>query len=207
MIRTLLSLLFPKQCLSCKKEGSLLCESCLSSPQRCGEISPGRAALFYYKDKSVAEALKLLKYKNIADVATTFSKEMDVYIQENFPGKSALIPIPSSRNFFSSKRDHTTVLSKEIQKRNPNNYEVAHILQNKRNRKRQVETQNKQERISNMKNAFTITRDIDPVSNYIVIDDVTTTGATLNEAVSTLQEAGAESVTGIAIAYQELQKK
>ena len=56
-------------------------------------------------------------------------------------------------------------------------------------------------RVSNMSGAFSVLRAPDPGRTYIVIDDVTTTGATLREAASALQLAGALDVQTLALAH------
>ena len=62
-------------------------------------------------------------------------------------------------------------------------------------------TLNRQERLRNMENAFQIEGEIHPRYTYIVIDDVSTTGATLVVAAQTLREGGATHVTALALAH------
>lgn len=59
----------------------------------------------------------------------------------------------------------------------------------------------RKERLRNVVGAFSVVGTIDPQATYIVIDDVTTTGATLHEACKTLRQAGANTVYGIALAH------
>jgi len=56
-------------------------------------------------------------------------------------------------------------------------------------------------REENMRGAFTATRRADPAHTYIVIDDVITTGATLQAAVDALKEAGATHIIPLALAH------
>lgn len=56
------------------------------------------------------------------------------------------------------------------------------------------------ERRENMKGAF-LAEDVDSASTYIVVDDVITTGATLNDAVRALKAAGARDVIPLALAH------
>lgn len=62
-------------------------------------------------------------------------------------------------------------------------------------------TLRKRERLTNMEGAFAVTGEIDPSRTYIVIDDVSTTGATLHAAIETLRRAGAQRVHGIALTH------
>lgn len=57
------------------------------------------------------------------------------------------------------------------------------------------------EREKNMRGAFKATRRADPACTYIVIDDVITTGATLQAAIDALKNAGAEHIIPLALAH------
>lgn len=59
----------------------------------------------------------------------------------------------------------------------------------------------RKERLQNVVGAFDVVGTIDPHTRYVVIDDVTTTGATLHEACETLRDAGATEVYGVALAH------
>ncbi len=66
--------------------------------------------------------------------------------------------------------------------------------------KRQVKTTTKHQRINNQKNTFEV---ILPVGDgdFILIDDVTTTGATMLAARHALLSSGARTVTGVTVAH------
>lgn len=71
-------------------------------------------------------------------------------------------------------------------------------------RMRETESQvslTREAREENMRGAFLATRRADPAYTYIVIDDVITTGATLQAAVDALKEAGAEHIVPLALAH------
>jgi len=74
-----------------------------------------------------------------------------------------------------------------------------HIIRRTRNTQTQTHL-NRQERIRNVSNAFEI-EDTTPVigTHFVVVDDVVTTGATINEVARTLKEHGAEKVYGFAL--------
>lgn len=59
---------------------------------------------------------------------------------------------------------------------------------------------NREERIKNMHDAFSVTTPPDPSMTYVLIDDVITTGATLQAGIDALTAAGAQSIIPIAIA-------
>jgi ComF family protein len=57
------------------------------------------------------------------------------------------------------------------------------------------------EREENMRGAFGATRHADTAHTYIIIDDVLTTGATLQSTIDALREAGAEHIIPLALAH------
>ena len=73
---------------------------------------------------------------------------------------------------------------------------VQHVITKSRMTQKQA-TLGRHERAINLKDAFvskTVTGD------WIILDDVMTTGATLNEAALALKRAGADRVFGVALA-------
>ena len=56
-------------------------------------------------------------------------------------------------------------------------------------------------RRQNLRGAFAATRNADPRTHYLVLDDVMTTGSTLNAAVRALRAAGARHVEALALAH------
>ena len=76
----------------------------------------------------------------------------------------------------------------------------ANLLERTRETASQVALQ-RREREENMRGAFRATRPANPAHLYMVIDDVLTTGATLQAAVDALRDAGAVHIAPIAFAY------
>jgi ComF family protein len=66
--------------------------------------------------------------------------------------------------------------------------------------KRQVKTKTRSERLLNQHNSFKVIDNVKGM-NIILVDDVTTTGATISEARNTLLKAGASNVKAVTIAH------
>lgn len=75
------------------------------------------------------------------------------------------------------------------------------VLVKTRETKPQAETESWQERQENITGCFSV-KNPDPIAgqNIILVDDVFTSGATMNEAVKTLRSAGARQIVALVIA-------
>lgn len=66
--------------------------------------------------------------------------------------------------------------------------------------KAQAEIKDRKERLKNIKGAFALRPGFKPAETVILIDDISTTGATLSEAARVLKKAGAKNVIGVVVA-------
>jgi competence protein ComFC len=108
------------------------------------------------------------------------------------------IPMPTLRHHIRGY-NHAEAIASEISEKT--GIEVSQkILVRATTRKRQVMTISRSERIKNQKNVFKTLQDVQGI-NIILIDDVTTTGATLLEARKILLEKGALNVKAYTIAH------
>jgi len=114
----------------------------------------------------------------------------------------ALIPIPLSTKRFRGRgynqvericskaeiiKDGTIVLEKNLLARTRDTIPQTTLARNARQR--------------NMEGAFRCRRRADPGITYIIVDDVSTTGATLGAAAASLREAGAGRILTLALAH------
>ncbi len=65
-------------------------------------------------------------------------------------------------------------------------------------------TKNRQERFSNVKNAFSASRKLCAGKDIVLLDDVSTTGATIQQAAAALRSAGAKRITAVTVAHGRL---
>jgi predicted amidophosphoribosyltransferase len=78
------------------------------------------------------------------------------------------------------------------------------LLIRKKDTVQQVQTHSKKERIRNIRKAFTVDKKhLDTLKDkrIILVDDVTTTGSTINEAVKVLEKAGFRDIKAITLAH------
>ena len=216
-------LLFPRRCPVCDepvplKEG-LCCKACRGKLQkirdpyclRCGKplsdatreycADCGKTKHLYvrgrslYEYESAAPAIYRFKYGGRQEYATFFgqelAEELGRFITDFSP--QALVPVPLSR-----KRLHTrgynqaALLAKELGKC----LDIPvweHAVSRVRNTVPQKEL-NAAERQNNLKKAFKIASNDVKLSTIIIVDDIYTTGSTIDALTEVLQNAGAKKV-------------
>lgn len=116
------------------------------------------------------------------------------------PEKIQLVPVPLSRERFA-KRGYNQV--EEVAKRSNKKLEYtvdSTLLIRLRDTPTQVSLA-REKREENMRGAFSARHLADPALTYILIDDVITTGATLQAAIEALKAAGAVNIIPLALAH------
>lgn len=163
-----------------------------------------------YKEKSLTRKLiHQFKYqpyiKDLAKVLTKLLTEHFVLAKNNTQGiwkDSLLVPIPLEKKRLKSRGyNQAEELAKELSKI----IEIPVILENLIKISPTIPQMKltAKERQNNLKNAFFIKRPLEFKNNKIfLVDDVYTTGATMEECARLLGDAGAKQVWGIAIARE-----
>ena len=193
----LINIIFPPSCFICKKEGKNLCDDCLPSFKKPVD-SPYLYihSLYSFKDKRVKDIIHAIKYHHRRDLILPLIRGYKFSI----PPDSILIPIPMpTLRKYMRGYNQAELRAKEISKEK-NVSTRSDILIRFKNKKRQVTTKTRGERIKNQKNSFDLKSSVADM-NIILIDDVTTTGATLDEARKVLLKNGARSVNAITLAH------
>jgi ComF family protein len=208
----ILDLVFPKFCLGCKKEGTFLCEDCFSTL----EISTSHQK---FKEKNLTDLYFPVNYENFLvkkliqnfkypPLIKELKKELALIIISHFllldkkPNFSefVLVPIPLSKKKLKWRGFNQ---AEEIAKELANFLKIPLIsdcLVKLKETKDQVELSEK-ERRENVKGAFFVKNKEKIVwRNILLVDDVFTTGATMEEAARVLKEAGAKKIVGIVVA-------
>ena len=220
-----LDLLFPQWCVGCGKEGELLCYSCHHSlpritpplcprcgkPQPSGTLCPscigwqaeidGIRSPFRF-DGVTRQAIHQLKYRNLRALAVPLAKLLNDYLVANpLPGE-ILVPVPLHQKRLRERGyNQSSLLAKELGKliKLP---VIGDCLVRKRNTPPQTRTTTVDERRSNVADAFACRNYSPKGKQVLLIDDVSTSGATLDACAAALKTAGANSVWGLALARE-----
>ena len=92
ILDTILSVIFPVNCISCGKSGQNLCIKCLSeSSPALRECASFIFPLFDYRDRTVKKSIWLLKYKGKKGIANVFAEVMYDKITEELSELSLMI--------------------------------------------------------------------------------------------------------------------
>ncbi|MCD6471022.1 ComF family protein [bacterium] len=224
-----LDLLFPIECLSCGKEGYFLCPDCLEkipfvdkfTCPVCGKPSlygqthqicrrktslDGLVYATSYKNETINKAIKQFKYNSIKNLGKPLARLMIKFIEnsglKNFFAKNNFILIPIPLFFLKQKNrgfNQSEVLADEIA--NYFNWPIEKDLLKRTKPTRSQTELTKGQRSKNVLNAFKVKNKIGLLNkNIILVDDVFTTGATLNEAAKVLKESGVNKVWGLTLA-------
>ncbi|MDO8522356.1 MAG: hypothetical protein Q7S08_03660 [bacterium] len=163
-----------------------------------------------YRNAAVEDCIRALKYDGSSRSAELLSETLADYLREEIsqvksfsPRPVLLVPVPL---FKTRERERGFNQIEIVLKRLPEEFLdgtfatfAPHALIRSRETKQQTRLA-RAERLKNVKGAFSVP-DVQAVqgTHVFLIDDVTTTGATLAEAARPLQKAGAE-VSALALA-------
>lgn len=200
----LIDLIFPKYCLNCGKEGEYWCDSCrreLPKPKNLSLLIKDKVyfdefyALFDYDEPIIQLLISSLKYRFIKEIAIYFGDLLADKIGDlNFTG--VLVPVPLHKRRqkwrgFNQAEEISKVIAQKTK------LELSNVLNRQRYHKPQAKL-SEEERLKSLNNAFIKTGEIPPA--ILLIDDVVTTGTTVNECSKILKEAGAKKIIVLTIA-------
>ena len=216
VLSLLLSTFYPTYCFLCLKKGSFICSACLIGLEfyqkpccpvckgvlrsKCKFIHTickkhsyldGLFPVVHY-DKKAKLILKEAKYhfvsKALGDIAYLMKNKYS-----NFPfAVDYVVPVPLSRERLNWRGyNQAGILAKII------NWQSKNVLKKETHTHAQAKLK-RWERLGNLKNSFCIDKNFDVKGKVIVlVDDVTTTQATLQECACVLKNAGAKNVYGL----------
>jgi competence protein ComFC len=211
---TILDIVFPQKCLSCGEKGVVLCIKCLAdSPSAERESTRWIFPLFDYRHPPVKKAIALMKYKGKKKIAGVLAEVLygkiieelsEFSVMENFR-EPILIPIPLSKKRYRERGyNQAELICRKLAKLDNNaNFELKNnILIKPKDTEHQARIEDRGKRLKNIVGSFAV-ENPEPIKNrnIILIDDVTTTGATLNEARKILKQNGAKKIIAFAVAH------
>ncbi len=207
-----LDLFFPRRCVVCRNSGAWLCVDCSKKQSERFLFEPIGSevyGLFAHEDSAARELLYGLKYGGLYESAEVLMDVLhlacsaeDLLRALQCSKDPVVVPVPVSYSRLKSRGYNQAELLARVFARwagLPMNTQILHrragktlVGQGRRLRQRAAQT------------AFYIGDDyvVEKNSEYILIDDVVTTGSTLKTCRKILLDAGAARVVGVAFAYK-----
>lgn len=201
-LNTILDFIFPPSELELKLRSISRDELFKISPKATETEFPFIIAVLSYKNPLVRELIWQIKYKKNKHAIECAGYALYQTLPKLY-SSAILIPIPISNKRRNERGfNQSELIVDEIIRLDKDNRYVANydLLIRAKNIDKQT-FKNRNERIENTKNIFNIVGNIDNNTQIIIIDDVTTTGSTLNEARNKLIEFGFTDVKALTVAH------
>jgi ComF family protein len=223
-----LDFLFPRFCVGCGKEGNFICQSCqaelplIEAPvcQKCGKPLKNSARQLicsncadwesgidgirspFRFEGTIRKAVHEFKYRNLRAVAGLLAQLMGDYLTENSVPFDVIVPVPlHPKRLRERGYNQSLLLANELGKLTalPVN---DNCLVRKIYNVPQAKTGSVEERRQNVIGIFSCVNEDLLEKKVLLVDDVTTSGATLNACASVLKAGGAMSVWGLTLARE-----
>jgi ComF family protein len=216
IFKSLISVLFPNVCVSCSdiiEEGEFLCDYCYEMIERtandkicikCGNMKKRceckrRVYRFnaiiapFYNEGIARKALYAFKIGKREAIANFFINEMTLAIKQNFYDikfdEVCFVPM-FKRDRLKKGFNHSELLAKGIAEKL--GIKFSELLLSHKKKKPQHKLHPK-ERLENVKDVYYCNKNLSG-KTILLVDDIKTTGATLDECSKQLLFAGAERV-------------
>jgi ComF family protein len=149
---------------------------------------------------TIRSAVHQLKYRNLRAIAIPLAIMMAEYLDDNPIQYDTIIPVPlHNKRLRERGYNQSELLAMEIGRGTGVPVEKD-LLTRHRQTSAQAMTKSIQERHANLAGAFTCKSENISGKKVLLIDDVATSGATLDACAKALKSAGAVSVWGLTLA-------
>lgn len=216
---------FPRRCVGCGKIGDFICPGCrqkiprILRPicQRCGKPeSSGNLCSACWGQKTeidgirsvfrfegvIRQAIHELKYRNLRSISACLAMLMADYLQNNPVNGEVLVSVPlHPRRLRERGYNQSSLLAQELGKLIAMPV-IDGSLCRLKDSLPQARTKAIEGRRENVKGAFICKDEELKTKKAILIDDVCTSGATLEACAVALKAGGAISVTGLTLARE-----
>lgn len=167
---------------------SKFCEGCDSPFEMCWVVG--------WREGALAKVVKDFKYKSVRAAGGVLAELVDMVLPRDFSDMT-VVPLPTiGRHVRERGLDHTKILAKKLAKMR--NWRVDMALARATDAV-QVGT-NAVKRKSQADSTYDVVKKLDPEGRYLLIDDIWTTGATMQAAAKKMREAGAKKIYGVVLA-------
>lgn len=220
MIDKLLKFIAPHYCYSCGEIGDPLCSSCeydiISEPfescllcrqplppsQICVSCQPVyvKAWCVAWREGALEELINQFKFMRSYESHAALARLLAIRI-DNLPANTVIVPVPTIPKHIRQRGyDHALLIARRLAR--IRKLKMHRLIQ--RSRYTEQLKSDRVKRLRQAKLAFRIDRQLDPTVPYLIVDDVVTTGATIQAAAKALHQAGAKTILVAVLARQPL---
>ena len=203
MVKSLLSLkelIYPAVCISCERYGKAICSICEAGwLVKCKKTKVLGIDHYFVTDYNNFSSKIILAAKEdgnklaIKLLSISIANSIKFAVQDRKLNKEIdLVTIPSQKSAIKSRgRDHISVLAIEVVRQlllmeiNANHLPLLEVAK----RSMDQSNLNSKERKENMKYAFKVSNSLNSQTGIFLIDDLITTGASIQEGVRALNDA------------------
>ncbi|MBU0578881.1 ComF family protein [Patescibacteria group bacterium] len=206
MTNFFVDLIFPKFCVNCNKFNTLLCEKCFEKinfypfplKPEIDECCLENIIVMAEYESIVKKLITTLKYQGIKNIGQTLARM--IYYTTNFPRVDMITSVPLHKKRQRQRGfNQATEIALELSK--ITKIPFTKLLKRTKHSHPQAKISDKNKRLTHLKNTFIINQKILNLKSVLIIDDVTTTGTTLNECAQILKQVGVKKIYGLTVAH------
>ncbi|WP_196001129.1 ComF family protein [Clostridium sp. 1001271B_151109_B4] len=203
--KQLLDIVYPmeEKCIICEIEGFIgICDCCKTEIKRCYMEDKKSISYGFYGGVLKKLILELKYNKNFTAAEILSNLILEIINNQNIKA-DVICYVPMTKKAIKKRGfNQCEVISKSISY--TTGIPISNCIIKSKNTKEQ-KTLSKDERKSNIQGAFNIKRNYDIKNKHVIlIDDVITTGATLDECKKILLKYGANEITVLTIAKSNI---
>lgn len=220
LLKELLDLLYKRKCIvcGCSIQGDILCKTCAKTVENISCFAQGKIngynlySAFYYKDV-IRTLIHELKFKHnkvcalyAAKYLADFLEKVKEYEKDNIDFSNAVIIPVLTHKTNKNKRGYDNVYEIAKKLSDLSGYTLnATSLKRIKFTRPQFEL-NKTQRKENIKGSFKLDENFKANSLVILLDDIVTTGSTLEFITSLFKERGINNLICLTLAKAEYKK-
>lgn len=202
----------PDYCYFCGEIGQAVCDNCMNKDYNFGitinNYHKNIKKEFFLASRygEIKQMVDEFKFQNKKQNARYLSYFLVKFLKNNkeFSGndkKITIVPVPTSSKHIRSRGiDHTKILAKYLSK--DMNIDISNIILRISNSVQH--NANYEQRQVQSKDSYKINGKIDVNTIYVILDDIKTTGATIDSIADILSKNGAKEIWGVYLLHQEI---
>ena len=201
----IIDILVPRKCIACGKEGRYICEKCslfLSEAPSVFMTNGLEELVSAWEYEGLIKKIILkIKYGGMFDAIDELAEKAFEIREPYVPEDTTITFVPMFRKKeMQRKFNQAELIAKKVGE--ITGREVLPLLEKIKDTPSQTEL-NKEERMANVRGSFRLLRSIlnsDSPKNVLLVDDVWTSGATMQECCRILKRSGVKRVWGFTLA-------